>query len=236
MGRQRRVFVPGYPHHVVQRGHNRNAVFVEPADYEYYLANLVEWKAHYEVAVYAWCLMTNHVHLVLAPRVEGQPISALMRRLAARQARYVNRLERRIGTLWAGRFKCSIVDSDEYLLACLRYVELNPVRAGICRHPADYPWSSYRQRVGLPGEHGGRAWLDADPVTTGLGETAAARATAYAKFVAAEIPEGQSARIRAAVQRNQLTGGRRFVDEIERRTGVRIESRGQGRPAGKCGK
>lgn len=84
MARRPRVFIPGFPHHVVQRGHNRQAVFVELADYAYYLANLIEWKAQYDVAVYAWCLMTNHVHLVLSPRTEGSAISALMRRVAAR--------------------------------------------------------------------------------------------------------------------------------------------------------
>lgn len=230
MARRPRIFIPGYPHHVVQRGHNRNAVFIEPADYEYYLANLIEWKAFYDVAVYAWCLMTNHVHLVLAPQDEGQAISALMRRLSARQARYVNRLERRSGTLWEGRFKCSIVDTDTYLLACMRYVEMNPVRAGICQHPADYRWSSHRQKVALLPEPGGKNWLDADPVTAGLGENAAERAAAYTRFVAAEIPADQHELIRTAVRRNQLTGGGRFIDEIEQRTGLRIEARGQGRP------
>lgn len=230
MGRQRRIFVAGYPHHVVQRGHNRNAVFCEPADYEFYLTNLIEWKAHYDVAVYAWCLMTNHVHLILSPRNEGLAISALMRRLSARQARYVNRLERRSGSLWGGRFKCSIVDTDAYLLACMRYVDLNPVNAGLCKHPADYRWSSYRQNVGLLSKSGRDEWLDADPVMKCLGEDGTKRAAAYARFVAAGISKEEHHRIRDAVRRNQLTGGRCFIDEIEQRTGIRVESRGQGRP------
>ena len=226
MARRRRVFIPGYPHHIVQRGHDRNAVFVEPADYEYYLANLIEWKMQYDVAVYAYCLMTNHVHLILAPRVESSAISALMRRVSARQARYVNRLERRSGTLWEGRFKCSIVDSDNYLLACMRYVDLNPVRAGICRHPADYHWSGYTQKVGQSSE----VWLDPDPVTDGMGESEAERNRAYADFVAADVSAVEHELIRTAVRRNQLTGRGQFVDEIEQRTGLRIEARGQGRP------
>jgi len=234
VARRPRLFVPGYPHHIVQRGHNRRPVFVETADYEYYLANLVEWKAHYEVAVYGWCLMTNHVHLLLSPQREGEGISALMRRVSARQARYVNRLEGRCGTLWSGRFKCSVVDAEAYLLACLRYVDLNPVRAGMCRHPADYPWSSYRQRAGLRADQaGGRDWLDVDPVTAAMGGTTAARAAAYARFVGGEISAEENQQIRTAVQRNQLTGSQRFVDEIERRTGLRVEARGQGRPRGK---
>ena len=231
MGRQPRIFIPGYPHHVVQRGHNRQAVFVEPADYEYYLANLIEWKAHYNVDVYAYCLMTNHVHLVLAPRDDGSAISALMRRVSARQARYVNRQENRSGTLWGGRFKSSIVDSDNYLLACMRYVDLNPVRAGICEHPADYPWSSYAQKVGLLDESETDQWLDPDPVTWHVEKRR--RQRSYAEFVAAEVPDGEIDVIRKAVRRNQLTGNRRFVDEIEHRTGLRIEARGQGRPGRK---
>lgn len=231
MGRRPRLFLPGYPHHIVQRGHNAEAVFVEPSDYEYYLANLIEWKVRYDVAVYAYCLMTNHVHLVLAPRADGFAISALMRRLAARQARYVNRLERRSGTLWCGRFKCSIVDSDNYLLACMRYVDLNPVRAGICRHPAEYRWSSYAQKAGVMHESAHGDWLDPDPVT--WHENPTVRQRAYARFVAAEIPDGELDLIRTAVRRNQLTGNDRFVDEIQRRTGLRIEARGQGRPARK---
>jgi putative transposase len=228
MGRRPRVFVPGYPHHIVQRGHNHQAVFVEPADYEYYLANLIEWKDHYDVAVYAYCLMTNHVHLVLAPRADGAAISALMRRLSARQTRYVNRLEGRSGTLWGGRFKCSVVDTDNYLLACMRYVDLNPVRAGICEHPADYPWSSYAQKAGLLSDSRHAYWLDPDPVTGD--EDMTQRQRAYASFVAADVPNCELDLIRTAVRRNQLTGKGRFIDEIAHRTGLRIEARGQGRP------
>jgi putative transposase len=227
MARHPRVCVPGYPHHVVQRGHDHKAVFVEPADYAYYLANLAEFKVHYDVAVYAWCLMTNHVHLVLYPHNHGGDISALMRRVAARQARYVNRHEQRSGTLWEGRFKCSVVDTDAYLLACMRYVELNPLRDGLCRHPGEYRWSSYAHKVGQPRDDD---WLDSDPVTLAMGEDDPSRQRAYARFVMADIAAGEEALIRTAVRRNQLTGHGRFVDEIEQRTGLRIEARGPGRP------
>ena len=226
MGPRPRVFVPGFPHHVVQRGHNRNAVFIETPDYEFYLANLIKWKSHYRVGVYAYCLMTNHVHLVLVPYGDDNAISNLMRRLSARQGRRANRLESRIGTLWSGRFKCSVVDTDEYLLACLRYVELNPVHARIVDHPEDYRWSSYAQRLGLNEDN----WLNPDPVTASLGATTSARREAYAKFVREGVPTVEREFIHDAVTRNQLTGNDRFVDEIERRTGLRIETRAQGRP------
>jgi putative transposase len=233
LARHPRVFVPGYPHHVVQRGHDRKAVFVKPADCMYYLANLAEFKVHYDVAVYAWCLMTNHVHLVLCPRNHGSDISALMRRVSARQARYANRLEQRSGTLWEGRFKCSVVDTDAYLLACMRYADLNPVRAGLCRQPGEYRWSSYAHKVGRPREDRNDDWLDCDPVTREMGEDDAGRQRAYARFVRADIADGELGFIRIAVRRNQLTGRGRFVDEIEQRTGLRIEARGPGRPAKK---
>ena len=226
MGRSPRLFVPGLAHHIVQRGHNRNAVFVEDADYSFYLDNLIEWKNHYDVGVYAYCLMTNHVHLILAPRNQGDSVSRLMRRLSARQGRRVNRLEERIGTLWSGRFKSSVIDTDNYLLACLRYVELNPVRAGLVNKPEDYRWSSYAQRVGICKG----TWIDKDPVTELLGNTTAARRKAYAQFVRESVPEAETRLIRKAAARNQLTGSGRFVDEIERRTGIRVETRGRGRP------
>jgi putative transposase len=226
MGRSPRLFVPGLAHHIVQRGHNRNAVFVDDADYSFYLDNLIEWKTHYDVGVYAYCLMTNHVHLILVPRNQGDSISRLMRRLSARQGRRVNRLEERIGTLWSGRFKSSVIDTDNYLLACLRYVELNPVRAGIVNQPEDYRWSSYPQRVGMCNN----TWIDKDPVTELLGNTTAARCRAYTRFVREIVPGAETKLIRKAAARNQLTGGGRFADEIERRTGIRVESRGRGRP------
>ncbi len=221
------MLLPGFPHHIVQRGHNRNAVFIEASDYAYYLKNLHEWKQRYEVEVHAWCLMTNHVHLVLTPRQQQKGISDLMRRLAGRQSRYVNRLERRLGTLWCGRFHSSVIDTDAYLLACLRYVELNPVRAGIVDHPTDYVWSSHRERMGLSPA----VLLDADPVTALLGESIERRRRTYAQYLGTAANTAEVELIRSSVHRNQLTGDGGFVSEIEQRTGLRIENRGRGRPA-----
>jgi putative transposase len=227
VGRSPRVFIPGFSHHVVQRGHDHKAVFVDTGDYEYYLDNLIEWKAHYNVAVYAYCLMTNHVHLILEPRTDGGTISSLMRRVSARQGRRVNRLEKRIGTLWSGRFKSSVIDTDRYLMACLRYVELNPVRAGMVSRPEDYCWSSYAQQAGICDD----IWIDTHPMARHSCATNADRHSEYREFVKAGVATQEMAVIRNAVGRNQLTGGADFVDEIERRTGIRVNSRGRGRPA-----
>lgn len=123
MPRTGRVMLPNYPHHIVQRGHNRQVVFVERKDYECYLSDLRELKDAFGVKVYAYCLMTNHVHLLLAPDESVAGLSQLMKTLSARMTRYRNRLEGRSGTLWESRFKSSVVQSDAYLLACSRYIE-----------------------------------------------------------------------------------------------------------------
>ena len=119
MPRYRRLFLPHFPLHIVQRGHDRQPVFVERVDYEYYLSNLKEMKNKLSISVYAYCLMTNHVHLLIMPDQNTDNVSQLLRVLAGRQTRYVNKLEKRTGTLWEGRFKSSLVDSHSYLLACL---------------------------------------------------------------------------------------------------------------------
>ena len=149
MPRKARVLVAGCPHHIVQRGHNRNAVFVADEDYQFYLENLREWKEALAIKLYGWCLMTNHIHLIVEPTGKPESLSLLMKRLSGRQAAYTNKLEGRCGSLWQGRFKASPIQKDKYLLACVRYVELNPVRANMVAVAEDYCWSSYRERAGL---------------------------------------------------------------------------------------
>ena len=148
MPRTSRIVVMGYPHHIIQRGHNRQVVFASEEDYQYYVDNLCEWKEKLGCKVYAYCLMTNHVHLIVDPGEDGGNLARLMKRLAGRQTRYLNKLEKRTGSLWVGRFKSSTISTNEYLLACCRYVELNPVRAGIVADPIDYRWSSYGSKIG----------------------------------------------------------------------------------------
>jgi len=147
MPRKARILVPNCPHHVVQRGHNKNVVFVEDEDYRYYLRNLQEWKENLGIKIYAWCLMTNHIHVIVEPGDDARAVSEMMKRVNGRQAAYVNKLEGRSGALWEGRYKASPIQRDEYLLSCCRYVELNPVRAGMVVQPESYQWSSYSERM-----------------------------------------------------------------------------------------
>lgn len=226
MPRTGRIVLPGYPHHVVQRGHNRQVVFAVPDDFRHYVDSLRELKDQFEVRVYAYCLMTNHVHLLLAPGDQASGLGRLMKALAARTTRYRNRLERRSGTLWEGRYKSSLVETDRYLLACCRYIELNPVRAGIVRRSRDYPWSSFPQRMGDSDED----WIDRDPCYLALGSSEKDRRRRYRRFLDEAIPAGEWDFMRKNVQRGQLTGSGRFVDDVEAITGRRLEHRGRGRP------
>ena len=227
MPRKARLIVPECPHHIVQRGHNRKAVFVTDEDYQFYLENLFEWKQALGLKLYAWCLMTNHVHLVVEPGQDVSAVSELMKRLAGRQSALVNKLERRTGSLWDGRFKASPIQRDEYMLSCIRYVEMNPVRAGMVVGPRQYRWSSYRQRMGLVDQ----AALDYDQGYLALADDNDGRRDRYKEYMQQSITDGEMKLIRTALQRNRLTGNARFTDEIEQRIGMRIESRGRGRPS-----
>lgn len=225
MPRTARAVLPAYPHHVVQRGHNQQVCFADRGDYERYLATLAEFKGKLSVKVYAWCLMTNHVHLLLEPS-DATSLGLLMKRLSGRQTRYHNRLEQRSGTLWEGRYKSSLVQSEGNLLACCRYIELNPVRACMVAAAQDYPWSSCRARLG----YARSPILDLDPCYQGLATDESSRRERYREFLQSAIPEGEWALIRAAVRRGQLTGNEAFSDQVAATLHRRIENRGPGRP------
>jgi putative transposase len=227
MPRKNRIVVAHHPHHVVQRGHNRDSVFLCNNDRLSYLETLQEVRIELDLRVYGYCLMTNHVHLIVDPRANVKAISLLMKRLAGRHTRRMNRLLHRTGTRWDGRFHCSPIESDRYLLACTRYVDLNPVRAGLVSEPQEYLWSSYRARIGLAECH----WLDADPCYLALGDVPAQRCQRYREFVERGIEVSELEFLRKAVKRNQLTGSEDFIREFERQTGQLILHRAPGRQA-----
>lgn len=224
--REGRVVITGYPHHVIQWGHNRQEVFTTDEDYRYYLDNLREWKEHLGCRLYAFCLMTNHVHLVVNPGARHENLALLMKRVAGRQTRFVNRREKRSGTLWEGRYKSSPISIDEYLLACCRFVELNPVRAGMVADPAVYRWSSYAGKVGYEGYD----WLDRDPAYLGLGVTVEERQARYRECLEDAVDEGELEQLRQSLHRGGLIGGSRFVEEVAARLVKRMELRNPGRP------
>ncbi len=222
MPRMARIVMPGYPHHVVQRGHNRQATFAEAADYLRYLDSLSALKAECEVRVFAWCLMTNHVHLLLVP-ARKDSLARLMKRLAGRQTRYHNAQERRTGTLWDGRYKSSVVQSEAYLHACCRYIELNPVRAGIAVAPEDYPWSSCQERLGL---------IEPQLLDDAWSSNSPPLVQAWRDYLREPLPPAEGDLILMGIQRGHLTGGERFTEEVASILGRRIELRPRGRPRG----
>jgi putative transposase len=148
MPRPLRLILPGVAVHIIQRGNNRVACFRNDSDYLIYLGHLRQLSEKYDCAVHAYCLMTNHVHLLLTPGAAGA-CTALMRDLGQRYVQYFNRRHERSGTLWEGRFRSCIAESAHYVLGCYRYIELNPVRAGIVDHPTGYLWSSYAVNSGM---------------------------------------------------------------------------------------
>ncbi|MBX2832519.1 MAG: transposase [Rhodospirillales bacterium] len=225
MPRTGRIIIPNFPHHVVQRGHNKQAVFASDADFQLYRDDLRTVSKALDVKVYAFCLMTNHVHLLLDPGTQPDNLGKLMKTLAGRMTRYRNKLENRSGTLWEGRFKSSPVQADSYLLECCRYIDLNPVRAGMTPHAKDYAWSSYRSRT----SNGADQWLAPIKGTEKWGKGAAFHKR-YASFVGEGISDERYEQIHAAIQRNQLTGNQKFVDDVAKIIGRRVEHRGPGRP------
>ena len=170
--------------------------------------------------------MTNHFHLIVDPGKNSDALALLMKRVAGRQTRYVNKLENRSSSLWEGRYKSSVISSREYLPACCRYIELNPLRAGMVTDPALYQWSSYGARVSGKSD----LVVDTPPFYLSLGDTAQERRKAYEEYVLATHPDYELKLIREVLQRGHLAGGDHFRKEVEKKLGIRISNKKQGRP------
>ncbi len=225
MPRRPRIHLDGQPLHLVQRGHNREPCFFAEEDYHSYLHWLKQALAEADCALHAYALMTNHVHLLLTPK-RAEAVPRLVISLGRRYVQYINHTYRRTGTLWDSRYKSSLIHADSYLLACQRYIELNPVRAAMVDDPAHHRWTSYRANaLGQAGElltpHG--VYLD-------LGRSAAARQAAYRGLFRAELDGEAISDIRLALNQNQPLGNARFITRIARLTGERREARPRGRP------
>ena len=212
------------------RGNNRAATFFADDDYRFFLECLRQAKMKCQCRVYAYALMTNHVHLLVEPAEIGD-MGRLMQSVGRRYVRYVNENYGRTGTLWESRFRSAAVSRDEYLIACSRYIELHPVRAGIVAHPKDYQWSSYRHRaLGVPDR-----LLDEDPWYIGLGSGADERQENYRKWMDSRFDEREWDEIRKATQRGRLIGKETFQKQVEEMTGRRLVGEGRGRPKKKPG-
>ncbi|MDP2943759.1 MAG: transposase [Candidatus Omnitrophota bacterium] len=225
MARRPRLFVSDIPYHIVQRGNNRNSIFSSDEDYAYFLEVLQEAKIKHRCLIYSYCLMTNHFHLLAKPEEKGN-ISWLMKLLGAKYVRYFNKAYKRTGTLWEGRFKSSLIDEELYFLACLHYIEMNPVRAGIVSSPELYRWSSYRIRAF--GEKS--PVVDLDPWYNSLADNETECQLRYRKFFQNLVPESTCKLIREMTRKDGIVGGDGFKKLIEKLTHKEIIFRSPGRP------
>ncbi|MDH3380271.1 MAG: transposase, partial [Gammaproteobacteria bacterium] len=226
MPRPKRLDIPGIPQHVVQRGNNRQKVFYAPEHRKAYLKWLAEGAKRYGLAIHAYCLMTNHVHLLVTPERKGS-IGRTFQHLGRHYVGYINCRQGRTGTLWEGRYKASVIDSESYLLSCYRYIELNPVRAEMVAHPRDYPWSSYRANAEGEGEH----VIVPHPLYLGLGATDASRMRAYRDLFRDALDPDVEATIRDAISHNHHLGGEDFRVKLEQLAGRPVSASSRGRPA-----
>ncbi len=225
MPRRPRIHLDGVPLHIVQRGHNRQPCFFAEEDYQSYRRWLGEALNEVECDLHAYALMTNHVHLLLTPR-KAEAVPKLVISLGRRYVQYINKAYRRCGTLWDSRYKSSPIQGETYLLLCMRYIELNPVRAAMVEDPAHYRWTSYRANALGQSDD----LLTAHPLYVGLGRTPAARRAAYRSPFGRAMDQQTIADLRLALNQNQPLGNERFYARIERATGQRREARPRGRP------
>jgi len=210
MPRQPRIVLPGHPAHIIQRGNNRSATFYADDDYHFYLDALHTACKQYHCALHAYVLMTNHVHLLVTPTTESG-LSRLMQSLGRCYVRYINHTYKRTGTLWEGRFKHSLIQDESYYLICSRYIELNPVRAGMVEHPADYRWSSYHHNaLGLASP-----LIQPHTLYLALGHSTKERAEHYQSLFQAHINPETLEAIREATNKDHVLGNDKFKGEIE---------------------
>lgn len=226
MARLPRLSVPAYPHHVIQRGNNGQPIFQTDADRRRMLELLEEYARQFEVAVHAYVLMDNHFHLLLTPRT-GDGLPRLMQAVGRRYVRYFNDSHGRTGTLWEGRYKSTLIEAERHLLACMVYIDLNPVRAGLAAQARDYAWSSHGHYAGLRVER----LLTPHPLYWQLGNTPFAREAAYAQLVQTGLSMQQQQALTESVLRGWALGGADFVAELQKKTERRLSKSSPGRPA-----
>lgn len=225
MPRKPRFYLPGVPAHIVQRGNCRQAVFYHKNDYRAYLRWLAEGAEKHGCRVHAYVLMTNHVHILVTPQIPTA-ISLLIQYLGRYYATYINRTYGKTGSLWEGRHKGCIIDSEQYLLACMRYIELNPVRAGMVDKPSDYEWSSYHANA--IGQNDKVVFPHS--LYLSLAEQQEARLHAYRELFRHSFEPEQVHNIRATVQTGTPLGNDCFREQIEQTLGCKVGQARRGRP------
>lgn len=226
MPRRARVAVAGIPWHIIQRGNNRSACFYTQEDYLYFLRQLDHQSGECDCSIHAYCLMTNHVHLLVTPkRIDSA--SLMMKQIGQRYVQYINRTYKRSGTLWEGRFKSCLAQDDLYVLTCYRYIEMNPVRAGMVSHPGDYRWSSYHHNA----EGRRNKLIKPHEDYLRLGESKSRRLQSYRTLMQENLNPRSLEKVRRATNGNYVLGSRLFQREVEKALGRRVTPGKRGRPS-----
>jgi putative transposase len=225
MARQPRLTIPHYPHHIIQRGNNRQAIFTSNADYQAMLNLLRDAALQHKVAIHSYVLMTNHLHLLATPQ-DDSGLSLMMQQVGRSYVQLFNKRNGRTGTLFDGRYKSTLVQTERYLLACMAYIDLNPVRAGMVAQPQDYVWSSYGYYAGLRAD----ALVSPHPHFWNLGNTPFAREAAYVDFVRAGLSGADEKLLTRSTQRSGALGDEDFLTELEKITQKSIKPGVKGRP------
>jgi putative transposase len=225
MARLSRLTLPGLPHHVIQRGNNRQPIFVDTQDYEAMLTRLHEQSRACAVAVHAYVLMPNHFHLLATPQAaDGLPL--LMQAVGRSYVRYFNARHGRSGTLWEGRYRSTVLEAERYLVDCMVSIDLNPVRDGLVARASDYPWSSHAHCLGQRNDR----LVTPHAQFWALGNTPFAREAAYAQ----RVEEGLGAQAQTAISESALKGwamgGAKFLADLQVRTERRVVKAKAGRP------
>ena len=228
MSRLPRLTVPGYPHHVIQRGNNRQPIVVDTEDRQRLWDELREHARARNVAVHAYVLMDNHLHLLVTPEAaDGLPL--MMQGVGRSYVRWFNRRHGRSGTLWEGRYRSTLIEAERYLLACMAYIDLNPVRAGMVAAAGDYRWSSHAHLIGQRSD----PLVTPHPLYWQLGNTPFAREQAYADLAAAGLAPSTRQALAGAAHSGWALGSDAFIDGLQRRTERRVVKSAAGRPVGK---
>ena len=228
MARLPRYVIPGQPQHIIQRGNNRQIIFAADADYQFFRDALVEAAGRFGLAIHAYVWMTNHIHLLATPTYEDS-ISKTFQSAGRKYVQYFNFTYKRSGTLWEGRYRATVVDSEAYLLTVMRYIELNPVRAGMVTRPKEYVWSSHRRNahgdIGL-----NSSWLIGHDEYQRLDRTEESRQLAYRALFSTQLDSTVMAAIRDCTHGGWVLGRDKFKREIEALSDRRAARGQKGRP------
>lgn len=229
MARLPRLVVPNQAHHIIQRGTDRRLIFQDEQDYLTFIAYLKEAAKTFKVAIHAYVLMPNHLHLLATPS-DDTGLARMMQWVGRHYVPYFNHKYARVGTLWQGRYRATVIDSERYFLTCSRYIELNPVRAGICHRPGEYRWSSFAHHAGIA----------PDPLVTdhglywALANTPFGREAAYLALIEEAISTAEMTALSDATLKGWALGSEKFKQKLEKQTNRRVSRAKRGRPYSKA--